>query len=237
MNEYLREALKKKDKPVKAEVKVDPVLDAVLDGVDESNLSGADSYTHTDITLKAVAAVQQWVETDDLEDGETLADRLMSMVIGIADANKDGEISEDEQSVVDVALNAIWDYLAQYEVADDDISALLNDWDNDCAERVRDLLASSLPEGEAADADIDNFVFGSSDQEPALDSAALDAVYKRKIVVRAGKKVRVNKRISGHVRLSAKQKVAIKKAGLKSHSARAQMNRAKSMRMRVKSGL
>lgn len=233
MNDYLRDALRRTEKPATKEKAV-PVFDGVEDG---SNLSGADGYTQADITLKAVAAVQQWVETDDLEDGETLADRLLSMVIGIADANKDGEISDDEQVVVDIALNAIWDYLAQYEVDETDISDLLNDWNNDCAERVRDLLAASLPEGEAADADIDNFVFGSAGQEAALDSATLDAVYKKKLVVRNGKKVRINKRISGTVRLSAKQKLSIKKAGMKSHNAMAMMRRAKSMRMRVKSGL
>lgn len=220
IQEMMREALKRKD--------VKPVLDAT--GSDPV-LSGADSYTVTDITLKAVAAVQQWVETDDLDEGENFADRLMAMVVGIADANKDGEISGDEQGVVDIALNAIWDYLAKYSVADDDTSALLNDWDNDTAERVRDLLAASLPDGEAADADIDNFVFGDN-QEPALD-----ATYKKTLVVRGGKKVRINKRVSGTVRLSAKQKMAIRKAGMKSHNAVAMMHRAKSMRIRKKSGL
>jgi hypothetical protein len=226
MSEYLRNALKKPAPALKAAVKV------VLDGVGEgSALPGADAYTQNDISLKAVAAVQQWVETDDLDSDEDMAGRLMSMIVGIADANKDGEISDDEQAVVDVALNAIWDYLLKYEVDEDDISALLSDWDSDAADRIRDLLAASLPEGEAADADLDNFVFGD-DQEPALD-----AVYKKTLAIRGGKKVRINKRISGHVKLSAKQKVAIKKVGLKSHSAAAMMRRAKSMRMRVKSGL
>ena len=45
------------------------------------------------------------------------------------------------------------------------------------------------------------------------------------------------KRISGHVRLSAKQKVAIRKARLKSHSAKAVMRRLKSVRLRKKLGL
>lgn len=224
MSEYLRDALKRPTTAVKA----------VLDGVDDDPvLSGADSYTQTDITLKAVAAVQQWVETDDLDDGETLADRLLAMVIGIADSDKNGEISDDEQAVIDVALNAIWDYLLKYEVDNDDISALLNDWEADAAERIRDLLAASLPEGEAADADIDNFVFGSSDQDPALDTAA----YKKVMVIRHGKKMRINKRVSGTVRQSARQKLATKKARMKSHNALAMMRRAKSMRMRVKSGL
>ena len=56
-------------------------------------------------------------------------------------------------------------------------------------------------------------------------------------MVRNGKKVRINKRVSGTVRLSAKQKVAIKKARLKSHNARAMLKRAKSMRKRKQMGL
>jgi len=220
-HELMREALNKK--------KEVPVLDSVND---TAGLSGADVYTQQDISLKAVASVQQWVETDDLDDGETLANRLMAMFVGIADANKDGEISDDEQGVVDIALNSAWDYLSKYGVDDTDISALLNDWDNDAAERIRDLLAASLPEGEAAIADIDNFVFGRGDQEPALD-----AVYKKKTVIRDGKKERINKRISGYVRLSGKEKVALKKAQMHSHSAAAQTHRARSMKIRENSGL
>jgi len=199
----------------------------------EPTLDGADDYTLRDIRMSAVAAVQQWVETDDLDDGENSADRLMALFVGIADANKDGEITEDEQGVLEVALNAAWDYLIKLGVSEEDLEALLNDWDEDAAERARDLVASVLPEGEdEAGADIDNFVFSAEDQEPALD-----AVYKKKLVIRGGKKVRINKRISGKVRLSAKQKVAIRKARMKSHSAGAMMRRMKSMRLRRKTGL
>jgi len=226
MNNYLREAMRRKEPEVKPAVK-----GMALDDCKKEKAPVFDSaadYTTTDITLKAVATVQQWVETDSLSDGESLADRLMAMVIGIADANKNGEVDEDEQYVIDMALNAIWDYLAKYGAADDDISALLNDWDSDAAERIRDLLASSLPEG---DADTDSFVFGG-DQEPALDAA-----YKKTIAVRDGKKTRINKRVSGHAVLSAEQKVAIKKARMKSHSATAQAHRAKSMKVRDHLGL
>jgi hypothetical protein len=209
-----------------------PVLDATLDGGGEgSALAGADTYTLTDIKLKTAAIIQQWTETDDLEDGETLADRLLAMIVGIADANKDGDISEDEQGVLEIALNCAFDYLTKFGVEDDDAGALLNDWDADAADRIRDLLAASLPEGEAADADIDDFAF-SEDQEPVFD-----AVYKKRLVVRNGKKVRINKRVSGTVRLTAKQKVAIRKAQLKSHNAAAMMRRAKSIRVRKKMGL
>jgi hypothetical protein len=204
---------------------------AIMDAVDVgTSLAGADAYTETDIKLKVAAAIQQWTETDDLEDGETNADRLLALMVGIADANKDGEISDDEQGVLDIALNAAWDYLNSYGVDDEDAGALLNDWDSDAADRIKDLVAASLPEGEAADADIDSFAFG--DQEPMLD-----AVYRKTTVVRHGKKIRINKRISGTVRLSARQKLAIKKAQRRSHSAQAMMRRAKSLRVRKQTGL
>jgi len=206
-----------------------PTLDSTAQ---DDDLSGAADFTVSEISMSAAAAVQQWAETDDLDDGETHADRLMALMVGIADANKDGEITEDEQGVVDVALNAAWDYLVKLGVTDEDAGLLLNDWDGEAADRVRDLVSSALPDGADADADIDNFVFGEGDQDPALD-----AVYKMKFAVRAGKKMRIKKRVSGTVRLSAKQKVAIRKMHMKSHSAGARMHRMKSMRMRRKIGL
>ena len=222
MSELLRGAMKRRD-AVKT-------LDSTGE---EPALAGADNYTIADITMSAVSAVQQWAETDDLDDGESYADRLMALVVGIADANKDGDITEDEQGVLEVALNAAWDYLVKCGATEEDAGALLNDWDDEAADRVRDLVASVLPEGDdEASAEIDSFVFSESDQEPALD-----AVYKMKMAVRGGKKMRIRKRISGTVRLSAKQKLAIRKARMKSHSAGAMMRRMKSMRLRKKVGL
>ncbi|SET41631.1 hypothetical protein SAMN05216326_12575 [Nitrosomonas marina] len=192
-------------------------------------MGAAENYTMTEMKMAAASAIQQWIETDDLDDGESSSDRLLALMVGIADENKDGDITDDEQDVLGMALEAAWDYLSSKGVEDDDIDALLNDFDDDAAERVRDLVASVLPEGEDAESeDIDSFAF---------DSVALDAAYKRKIAVRGGKKVRIRKRVSGTVRLSAKQKLAIRKARRKSHSASAKMRRAKSMRVRKKAGL
>lgn len=222
MTELLRGAMKRRD--------ATKTLDSTGE---EPALAGADNYTIADISMSAVSAVQQWAETDDLDDGESYADRLMALVVGIADANKDGDITEDEQGVLEMALNAAWDYLVKCGATEEDAGALLNDWDDEAADRVRDLVASALPEGDdEASAEIDSFVFSESDQEPALD-----AVYKMKMAVRGGKKMRIRKRISGTVRLSAKQKLAIRKARMKSHSAGAMMRRMKSMRMRRKMGI
>ncbi len=224
-SELLRQAMRHPEKPA-------PILDSA-EAEDGPALSGADDYTRADIALSVAAAIQQWVETDDLDDGEGCADRLMALLVGIADANKDGEISDEEAGVLEMALNAAWDYLERLDVPEEDIDELLNEWDSEVADRVRDLVSASLPEGEAvADAEIDQFVFGADDQD-----AVFDATYKLKMAVRGGKKMRIRKRISGRVRLSAKQKIAIRKARMKSHSAGAMMRRMKSMRMRRKMGL
>lgn len=191
---------------------------------------GADQYVMQDVAIKAAAAVQQWAETDDLEDGESYSDRLFAHLIGVVDANKDGDITDDEQGVLNLVINSAWDYMVSYGVSEEDAGALLNDWDESAADRVRDLLASGLPDGDAdSDDGIDSFVF--SDQTPLMDSA-----YRSVMVVRGGKKMKVNRRV-GAVRLSPRQKLAIRKASMKSHSPAAMMRRAKSMQARHKMGL
>ncbi|MCM1128955.1 MAG: hypothetical protein NC211_03625 [Alistipes senegalensis] len=227
-NELLRGALKRR-------VSEAPILDdAKTDG---TGMESAADYTIADIKMSAAAAVQEWAETDDLAEGEGYAGRLMALMVGIADENKDGEITDDEQAVLNVALEAAWDYLVKLGVSEDDADSLLNDWEEETADRVRDLVAGALPDGEdEAGENIDSFVFGDEDQEPLMD-AVLDAAYRKVVAVRQGKKVRVRKRISGQVRLSGAQKIAIKKARMKSHSAKAKIRRMKSMRLRKKAGL
>lgn len=101
---------------------------ATLDGAtanDDVVFDSAEGYELAAIAQQAVSAIQQWAETDDLDAGETMANRLMGLFVGIADANKDGELDDDEQEVVEAALSAAWDYLESLGVAEEDISALL----------------------------------------------------------------------------------------------------------------
>lgn len=207
----------------------------VLDEALQSSANGALS----EIRSAAINSVHQWCETeaDDLDAGESMADRLIALMVGIADENKDGEITDDEAGVIDVALNAAFDYIVSKGVSEDDASALLNDGDGEAADRVCELLRGELPQGEEASMDdVDSFAFDAEAQEPLMDSV-FDAVYKKRIVIRAGKKVRINKRVSGTVRLTASQKVSIRKAGMKSRSAGARMHRMRSMKLRTKMGL
>lgn len=215
------------EKPVqKAKPKHTVTMDSVTVALD-----AASAYAEADIRLRAVSAVQEWIETESLEEGETYADRLLALMVGIADENKDGELTDDENELVNLALDAAYDYLVNAGVSEDDADKLLSDFSPEVADRVRELLAATLP-ADADDSAVDSFVFGPEDQEPALD-----AVYKMKMAIRGGRKVRIKKRISGRVRLSARQKVAIAKMHRRSHSAAAQVRRMRSMRVARRMGL
>ena len=206
---------------------------SVMDGADVPG--AAAEYASTDIALKSVAALQEWAETspDDLDEGESYATRLSALMLGVVDSDGDGEVGDNEAAVLEAALESAWDYLSAKGVSDEDISALLNDWDDAAADRVQEKLASSLPDGEEAAArDIDDFVFGDGS-----DEATFDAVYKKRLVIRDGKKLRINKRISGFVKKTAKQKIAIRKMQRRSHNAVATMHRMKSMKIRRKMGI
>lgn len=200
---------------------------------DDSTAVDASDYVERDISLRAINALAEWLETDDLDDGEGLADRLLAMLVGIADENQDDELDDSEMTVLETAINAVGDFMEAKGVDESDVEMLVNDWDDDVAERVRDLLASVMPDGdEEVQKEIDAFVFTEADQEPVFDAA-----YRKVTAVRKGKKVRINKRVSGKVRLSGKQKMALKKARMKAHNAGAMIRRAKSMRVRKKLGL
>lgn len=219
-SDAIREAVKYKPAPV--------VVDSAKDD-DTFSLDAAIAFADTNNRMQAVSAMHEWLETDDLDENETLSDRLLNLCVGVAtDGAVDGELTDDEQECLDIVLDAAGEWLVKQGVEPEDVNALLNDWCADTASNVHDYLLSIAPEGEA---DIINYVFDNS------DDSAFDAAYKKVTVIRNGKKVRKNKRISGTVRLSAKQKMGLKKAQRRSHNALASVHRAKSMRIRGKMGL
>jgi hypothetical protein len=210
-----------------------PAVDPAIAG------AAAAAFTVREIKLNAVAAVQEWAGMDasELDDGEGTGDRLIALCIGIADANMDGEIGPDEADVAQSAMDEAYAYLRSKGVADEDLDAIFNSDSaeacNSAADRAKDFVASTMTavDDDSMD-DLNAFVFSEADEEPALDAA-----YRRVVAIRQGKKTFVKKRISGTVRLTAKQKMGIRKAGMKAHSATARMRRAKSMRLSRSMGL
>lgn len=217
------------------------ILDDAGEEPDEG--SSAAVYEGQRTRMLAAAIIQAWVATpaDALDEDETMADRLFSLVLGSIDDDIDGDISDDEADAANDVLDAAWDYLASKGVPEDDCDALLNDFDTAAADRVRDLLAETLPaDDDDALADLDAFAFDDDAERSVFDDAGelvLDAVYKKKVVIRKGKRMRMRKRVSGRVRLTAKQKIAVRKMLRRSHSAKAKMQRMKSMRIRRRMGL
>lgn len=187
---------------------------------------GSADYAATDIRLSALGVLSEWVETEasDLDADETMAQRLTALIYGLADeqGNNDGEITDDEQAIVDVASNAIATAMREFGADDADIAALLENEDDEAAANIIELLKGTMPDD---DGFIDNFVFGEGS-----DAALFDAIYKKTFAIRGGKKKLINKRISGSIHLSAKRKAALAKAQRRSHSSAAKIKRLKSFK-------
>lgn len=199
----------------------------LLDDAGEPMLDDAGTYELMGLRMEAAAIIQEWAEDDDYDAGETSADRLLAMLVAVADDQQDGDLDDDEQAVIDTLREAAWDYLEMLGINADDIALLLDDWDVAAGERIRDAIAAALPDGDD-DASLDGFVFGEQGAQESL----FDAAYKMRTVVRGGKKMRIKKRVAGRVRLSAKQKMAMRKARRKAHSPAAKVKRLRSMRKR-----
>lgn len=224
------------------------VLDSADDAISNADLRAA-KYTMQHIRLLAANTIRVWAQTtrDDLDDDEAFSDRLLMQLVGIVDEDKDGELSDEESEYLDELLEATADYLEHIGVSDEDIGLLLNDWDEDAAERIRDLLNAgksvynddadgdnaaawlNSDDDEDDEIDIENFVFGDEAEE-----SIFDATYKPTMAFRHGKRARINKRVSGTVRLSAKQKMAVNKMHRKSHTAAANARRSKTMKLAQK---
>ncbi|NDY89695.1 hypothetical protein [Ideonella livida] len=217
---------------------------AALDGVskdvaldDAAVGASAQNFAVQSVRVNAAAAVHAWIDSDnELGANEGSADRLKMLLVGFADQDKNGELSDDEQAVYLAGGDAAWAYMAGLGVSEDDLDLIFNGEDPDEAnaagDRVIAFLSDSLASGEEAELTaMDDFAFGEE-----ATASALDAAYKTVVAFRGGKKVAIRKRISGAVRLSAAQKLALRKAQAKAHGARATMARMKSMRARQAAG-
>lgn len=201
-------------------------------GEEEKALDAVDAvsaHALSEAALEAATVVQAWLE-EEPEEGENYADVLQDMFFENADMNEDGDLNDDETALIDARLNAAYEYMTSKGASEEDAYKLLSEWNADAAERVHDLLVEKMPDGEAADADIDDFVFG-----PETEEAVMDAVRKKKVVIRHGKKMVVMRKISGAKNM--KRVALARKNARKMHSAAAQMKRMKSMRIRKARGL
>jgi len=195
----------------------------------------AAEHAANQIAIEAAEIVQTWLEQEPAE-GETYADVLQDLFVAEADANDDGILSDTDSALVEASLNAAYDYMLSKGVNEEDAYKLLSEWNADAAERVRDLLIEKLPDGDAADDDIDNFVFGLFDadsSEAVMDSTHRPAGKKYFTRDKTGKRItHVAKRIDAGTR--RKLAVALKRRAGKMNSGAIMAKRLRTRRHNAK---
>jgi len=202
-----------------------PTLDSA--NMNKMDDDAMDEAALREVKLKAMSAFETWEETEeeDLSGGEGYADRLQALLLGIWSPDKDDDVDDDEQYMVDVACDFVEGWMEDRGVSEEDAKAILDDWDNEAAERVIDYL-------QAKDKGTFDDIYGGA----YSSMPTLDATYKKKVVFKNGQKVIKRKRVSGHFKMTPAQKMAIKKAQRKSHNATANRKRMKSKTARKRAG-
>lgn len=198
--------------------------------------------------------------SDDLDDSELASDRLDAFVRSKDDSD-DEENAQLEQQVMQVKAANMADALSSLGVDDETINlAFGSDIDeaDEAIENLAEIVEVNTPKGDDLQEFITAFLFGDSELDMTAgeveeyDSAQLGKnktrktksgqtlVYKGVKAVRNGKITVVNKRIGNtgmKVKLSPKQKAALRKAMSKAVSPNALKKRVKSLRIGLKNGI
>lgn len=194
------------------------------------------------IRTQAAHAVQVWAETDDLDKGETLYDRLDALISYIADGGidlDDDPATDDRDDIYMVAMQAASDYMSALGADDADLEILFNSKDDDArdevAQRLVEFLMQTLGEDEdAAEDAVQNFAFDLESESDVFDSVATRTVRR----VRKGKIVTVKQRIrTTKPILSQKMKDHLAEIHSKGISAKTAKKISKSLKLGHKNGL
>lgn len=178
-------------------------------------------YVETDLRMTAIKIVMSWVETDmaDLDEGETLSDRLIAMLIESVDEDGDDDLSDMEIDALNIAIEGAWDYITGKGVSGEDADMLLNDADEEAGMRVRDMLVEKMADGETEyDSAYTTAVHG-------MDGMTVDAISaklrgKMTIGHKHGRKKIVHHMLR-RIRRTGKQRAAFQKARRRAHSGNA----------------
>lgn len=197
------------------------------------------------VALVAVLLLAQAITENDLDEDELPTDRLDALIAGLSGADDD-EGFEADQNTLDIIIANIQDAMASLGVPDEVIlSAFSEDAEaNEAIESIAEIIESNTPQGDDLEEFIDLFVYGEAedeDSEMMLDGVSVGktttksgkfgkVVYKAVKAIRNGKVQIVNKRVSGKVKLSAKQRQALSKARRKAGSSSAIKKRMRSMK-------
>lgn len=204
--------------------------DVILEAAGGSTINLAEAQMRS----MAMGAVLTWVDG-----GEYSYTAFDEMMLGVCDLDGDEEISGDEEGI----YTDLWSYAADAMLSlgadDSNVEEFLDQEDDDAGEKLGGFLSGVMDNMPSTDDEIvstfatgsDGAVFECTADLEQIEDAILEAAYKKTRVVRDGKVVIKNKRISGKVRLSAAQKAGLKKARRRAHSSAARLARKKSLKV------
>jgi len=196
--------------------------------------------------LAVVGSITDAIIEKDLGEGELPSDRLDALLAGLS-SDQDGEEIEVDQASMDILIANVQDAFASLGVADSVIATIFSDDQNadEAIELAAETVESNMPTGDDKQEFIDLFVYGEPQEEDGensmLDGVSLGktttksgkfgkVVYKAVKAIRNGHVAIVNKRVSGKVHQSAKQRMALAKARRKSNTSASIKKRVRSLK-------
>lgn len=194
------------------------------------------------VSLETVFGLAESIVEKTLDEDELPSDRLDNLLAGLASGSDDDEFEVDE-ATLDIIIANVQDALASLGVDEGVIASMFGGDANadEAIEAAAEIIVSNTPQGDDLDEFIDLFVYGEAeDDELMVDGISIGkttsksgkfgkVVYKAVKAIRNGKVAIVNKRVSGKVKLSPKQRSALAKARRKAGSASAIKKRSRSM--------
>lgn len=193
--------------------------------------------------LILVLSLSKAIVENELDENELPSDRLDSLIAGFSSADETDEDIEVDQATLDIMIANIQDALESLGVSEKTIRTMFDDGEDAeiAIESAAETIESQLPEGDELEEFFTVFIYGEPEDEMLLDGVSVgkkttkkgkfgNVTYKAVKAIRNGKVTVVNKRISGRVKLTSKQKNALAKARRKSTTSSAIKQRVKSIK-------
>jgi hypothetical protein len=171
---------------------------------------------------QAMSCALAWLEGGDFS-FETLAD----ICAVVADLDEDEEFDADEEAYYNELLVEVGNALVSLGADSGNVQTFLDDEDSETGAKIGEFISEKLTAVEAEDDElISNYA--------TTDSPIMEGVVK---VVRDGKVVLKKKRIGRPKKMTAAQKIGLKKARRKAFTGAAKLARRKAMKVRKKRGM
>lgn len=200
----------------------------------------------------AVFLLTEAIVEKQLAEDELPSDRLDVLLAGFASENEDDDEIEVDQATLDIFTATVQDALETLGVGTSVIKEMFETGEDaeTAIEAAAEIIESNIPTGDDLEEFISLFVYGEPEDDDGhmLDGVALgktttksgkfgNVIYKAVKAIRNGKVAIVNKRVSGKVKVSPKQRAALNKARRKAITSGAIKKRIRSVKKGKQMGI